>query len=195
MLLLVAIVFVWRPWLQRRRHGSWGIVMFRGSPAQKLRDVMLIALPLLLVGQAVVAAWWPQALPLSEADTRAAPGVRIALGAVLMFGGLLLQAAAMLQLGASWRIGIDEGARPGLVTRGLYRYTRNPIFLALIAVLTGYVLLVPTLLSALILIAAVFAIRQQIAEEESYLLRTYGAEFRDYARRVGRLLPGTGRLD
>ena len=195
MLLLVAIVFVWRPWLQRRRHGTWGIVLFRGSPAQKLRDVMLIALPVLLIGQAVVAAWAPQSLPLSEADTRAAPGFRIALGAVLLFGGLLLQAAAMLHLGGSWRIGIDESARPGLVTQGLYRYTRNPIFLALIAVLTGYTLLIPTLLSAIILIASVFAIHQQIAEEESYLLRTYGSEFRDYARRVGRLLPGIGTLD
>ena len=195
MLLLVAIVFVWRPWLQRQRHGTWGIVLFRGSPAQKLRDVMLIALPALLIGQAVVAAWSPQSLPLSEADTRAQAGVRIALGAVLLFGGLLLQAAAMLHLGGSWRIGIDENARPGLVTQGLYRHTRNPIFLALIAVLTGYTLLIPTLLSAIILIASVFAIHQQIAEEESYLLRTYGSEFRDYARRVGRLLPGIGKLD
>lgn len=77
---------------------------------------------------------------------------------------------------------------------GLYRHTRNPIFLALIAVLVGYTLLIPTLLSALILAAAVFAIRQQIAEEEAYLLRAYGDSYRRYASRVGRLLPGIGRL-
>ena len=195
MLLLVAIVFVWRPWLQRRRHGTWGIIVFKGSTAQNVRDALLVALPVLLVGQAIVAALWPEALPLSEADSRAAPGVRVALGALLLFGGLLLQAAAMLNLGASWRIGIEESARPGLVTGGLYRFSRNPIFLALIAALAGYTLLLPTLLSALILIAAVFAIRQQIAEEESYLLRTYGEAYRAYARRVGRLLPGIGKLD
>jgi protein-S-isoprenylcysteine O-methyltransferase Ste14 len=194
-LLLVAMVFVWRPWLQRRRHGSWGIVVFKGSTAQNARDVMLVVLPILLIGQAAVAAWWPQALPLSEADSRAAAGVRVALGALLLLGGLLLQAAAMLHLGASWRIGIEQGARPGLVTGGLYRFSRNPIFLALSAVLVGYTLLIPTLLSALILIGAVFAIRQQIAEEESYLLRAYGEAYRAYARRVGRLLPGVGKLD
>src|SRR5262245_58469767 len=162
------MVFVWRPLLQRRRHGGWGIVVFKGSTAQKARDAMLVVLPILLLGQAAVAAWWPQALPLAEADSRAASGLRVALGAALLFGGLLMQGAAMLELGASWRISIEEGARPGLVTGGLYRYTRNPIFLALIAVLAGYTLLVPTLLSALILIGAVFAIRQQIAEDETY---------------------------
>jgi protein-S-isoprenylcysteine O-methyltransferase Ste14 len=194
-LMLVAIVFVWRPWLQRRRHGTWGIVVFKGNLAQNVRDVMLVVLPVLLLGQAAVAAWWPDALALSEADRRTPPGVRVALGAVLLFGGLLLQAAAMLDLGASWRIGIEEGARPGLVSDGLYRFSRNPIFLALLAALAGYTLLLPTLLSALILVGAYLAIRQQIAEEESYLVRTYGEQYRDYARRVGRLLPGIGKFD
>jgi protein-S-isoprenylcysteine O-methyltransferase Ste14 len=192
-LLLLGMVFVWRPWLQRRRHGTWGVVLFKGGPAQKARDVLLLALPVLLLGQAVVAAGWPQAL-LAEADARATPGVRHALGAVLLLGGLAFQAAAMLDLGASWRIGIDLTSRPGLKTGGLYGFTRNPIFLALIAVLAGYALLVPTLLSAVMLLGACIAIRQQIAEEESYLERTYGEEYLGYARRVGRLLPGIGKL-
>lgn len=193
--LLVAIVFGWRPWLQHRRHGNWGILLFRSeSTAQKVRDSMAVVLFVLLVGQAVVAARWPQALPLSEADWRSVSGIRHALGAVLLFGGLLLLVAAQLNLGASWRIGIEESARPGLVTGGLYRFCRNPIFLALLLILAGYTLLLPTLLSALMLAGACVAIRQQIAEEESYLLRTYGQEYREYARRVGRLLPGIGKF-
>lgn len=194
-LILVAIVFVWRPWLQRRRHGTWGVVLFKGGLAQNVRDGMLFVLPVLLVGQAVVAAGSPEALPLSEADWRAAPGVRHAVGAVLLFGGLLLLVAAQLNLGASWRIGIEEGARPGLVTGGLYRLIRNPIFLALLVVLSGYTLLLPTLLSALMLAGGYMAIRQQIAEEERYLLRTYGEAYRSYARGVGRLVPGVGKFD
>jgi protein-S-isoprenylcysteine O-methyltransferase Ste14 len=194
--LLAAIVFVWRPWLQRRRHGSWGIVLFKsGGRAQMARDTMLVVMFALLVGQAVVAARWPEALPLSEADLRAAPGIRHGLGAVLLFGGLFLLVAAQLNLGASWRIGIEERARPGLVTGGLYRFTRNPIFLALLVILAGYLLLLPTLLSALMLAGGTIAIRQQIAAEESYLVRAYGQAYRDYARRVGRLLPGIGKLD
>jgi protein-S-isoprenylcysteine O-methyltransferase Ste14 len=195
-LLLVAIVFVWRPWLQRRRHGTWGILLFKsGGPAQKARDSMAVVLFALLIGQALAAAARPEMLPLAQADWRSPPGIRHVLGAVLLFGGLLLLVAAQLNLGASWRIGIDEGAKPGLITGGLYAFCRNPIFLALLVILAGYTLLLPTFLSAAMLAGAYVAIRQQIAEEESYLVRTYGEPYREYARRVGRLLPGIGKSD
>ena len=36
--------------------------------------------------------------------------------------------------------------------------------------------------------------RAQIAGEEAYLFATYGDAFSDYARRVGRLVPGVGKL-
>ena len=45
------------------------------------------------------------------------------------------------------RIGIEDAARPGLVTGGLYRFCRNPIFLALLVVIAGYTLMLPTVLS------------------------------------------------
>ena len=195
LLLLAAIVFVWRPWLQRRRHGTWGILLFRsGGIAQKARDSLMLVAFALLVGQALAAALRPEILPLVEADLRATPVLRPALGAVLLFSALILLVTAQLNLGASWRIGIDEGARPGLVTDGVYGFCRNPIFLALLVFLAGYTLLVPTFLSAVILAAAYVGIRQQDAEEERYLARSYGEPFREYARRVGRLVPGIGKL-
>ena len=47
MALFVGIVFCWRPWLQFRRHGTWGIVLFR-SRSQGLRDAsVLVAFTLL----------------------------------------------------------------------------------------------------------------------------------------------------
>jgi protein-S-isoprenylcysteine O-methyltransferase Ste14 len=195
LLLLVAIVF-WRRWLHRRRYGASGIWLFRsGSAGLKLRDAAAVALVVLAFGQAVVAAGWLQALPLSQADREASAAIRHTAGAVLLFVALVLLVIAQLNLGASWRVGIEEGARPGLITGGLYRWSRNPIFLALLVFLAGYTLLLPTLLSALMLAGAYLGVRQQIAAEEAYLAQTYGAEFREYARRVGRLIPGIGKLD
>jgi protein-S-isoprenylcysteine O-methyltransferase Ste14 len=178
--LLVAIVF-WRRSLHKRRFGACGIWLFR-------------ALVVLTFAQAVVATGWPEALPLSQADRESTSAIRHAAGAVLLFVAFGLLVIAQLHLGASWRDGIEEGARPGLVTGGLYRYSRNPIFLALLVFLAGYTLLLPTLLSALMLAGAYVGVRQQIAAEEAYLARAYGAEYREYARRVGRLVPGLGKL-
>ena len=192
-LLLFAVAGGWRPWLQRRRHGTSGIVLFRSkTPGQNLRDGMLVVLFLLLAGQAVVAAGSPQRLALLGGSS--VGGLRSFAGAGLMLAGIALVAAAQLHLGASWRIGIEDAARPELVTGGLYRFCRNPIFLALLVVIAGYTLMLPTVLSLVLLAGAYLGIRLQIAAEERYLERAYGASFRDYAGRVGRLLPGIGKL-
>lgn len=191
----IAIAFLWRPWLQRRRYGAAGILLFRsGDLRQRLRDAAAVLLFVLLVAQALLAALAPESLALAQADRRSPALLRNALGCALLGAGLVLLVTAQLQLGNAWRIGIEEGAKPGLVTSGLYGLSRNPIFLALLVIILGYMLLVPTVLSAALLAGAYIGTRQQIAAEETYLLRTYGEEYRAYASRVGRLLPGIGKL-
>jgi protein-S-isoprenylcysteine O-methyltransferase Ste14 len=102
--------------------------------------------------------------------------------------------AAQLRLGASWRIGIDEGASPGLVTAGLYQLCRNPIFLGMFVTLAGLVVLLPTWISAAVFVGTIVCIRHQVLAEEAYLTSTYGEAYQKYAGRVGRFLPGLGRL-
>jgi len=192
--LFIGICFYWRTWLQRRRYGTWGIVLLRStSAAQFVRDGAAVVMFVLLVAQATRAAFWPQSMSFLAAPEPVLDIARVA-GTLLMAGGLILLVTAQLDLGASWRIGIEPDARPGLVTGGLYRFCRIPIFLGFRVIMTGYVLLLPTVLSAALLIGAYVGIRQQVAAEEAYLGRAYGDAFRDYARRVGRFLPRIGRL-
>ena len=189
-LLLIGSAFFWRPWLQYRRHGTWGVILFRtGGWAQRLRDATLVAFTLAVLAQAVVAAAWPGSI----AGLVHGAWMEIA-GIALLFGGVALVVLAQLQMGASWRIGIDEAAAPGLVTSGVFRFCRNPIYLAMIVVTAGYALLLPTLLSFILLAGTIFGMSTQARTEEAYLLRTYGDGFREYARRVGRFLPGMGKL-
>jgi protein-S-isoprenylcysteine O-methyltransferase Ste14 len=105
-----------------------------------------------------------------------------------------LLVAAQLQMGASWRIGIDENAKPGLIDSGLFRFCRNPIYLALLVIVAGYVAMLPTPLSVLMWVGAYLSVRLEIHAEEAYLRRSYGEAYQAYARRVGRLLPYLGRL-
>jgi protein-S-isoprenylcysteine O-methyltransferase Ste14 len=192
--ILIAIAFCLRPLLQFYRYGTFGIFLFRsGSIAQHVRDALLILLFALLLGQAIVATR-PGYLDLLVEERGLVHEALQVVGAALMLCGIGFFAIAQLHLGASWRIGIDAEAKPGLVTDGLYRYSRNPIYVGLLATIAGYACLLPTVLSAILLVCTYIGMRAQIAGEEAYLLATYGDAFRDYARRVGRLVPGVGRL-
>lgn len=191
--LFVGLGVGWRSWLQRRRHGSSGIVLFRsGALAQHVREAGILVLVPLLAAEAIACAVAPGSLE----RFRIAPSTPVmqGLGAIVLFAGVALMVVAQLELGASWRIGIEQDARPGLVARGLYRFCRNPIFLAMLAVLLGFALLVPTWPSVVALLGTYVGIRGAIGAEERYLLRAYGGHYAAYAARVGRFVPLVGRL-
>jgi protein-S-isoprenylcysteine O-methyltransferase Ste14 len=193
LVLFVGLGVGWRSWLQRRRHGSSGIVLFRsGSPMQNVREAGAVALLLLLAAQALARAVAPRSLEALYV-VRSTPGMQ-GLGALVLFAGIAFMIAAQLELGASWRIGIEKDARPGLVARGPYRFCRNPIFLAMLAVLLGFALLIPTWPSIGGLLGTYVGLRGAIAAEERYLLGAYGDDYAAYAARVGRFIPHLGRL-
>ena len=74
-----------------------------------------------------------------------------------------------------------------LVIRGPYRFTRNPVYLALALLHAGIALFFKALWPLLLLAPAVLSIRFfVIAREERYLLRRFGAEYEAYCRSVRR---------
>ena len=164
-------------WRQYRRHGSLGISFVRaGNFAQNIQDAATILLFVLLTWQAVKAAR-PSSSFLIEMQKPMVELIR-ALGVVLLFGGIALCAVCQRNLGASWRIGVEEAAKPELVTSGFYRFSRNPIFLAMLIAIAGYALLLPTGLSLALLVGTYIGMRRQVAVEETYLLSTYGEAYR-----------------
>jgi protein-S-isoprenylcysteine O-methyltransferase Ste14 len=192
---VLLIGVIWRALVQRRRYGTLGIVRFDlKEPAQAARAAGFILFFGVLAVQAFLAARKPAGV---RAATWLPPEGVVALsiaGAIVLVGGLALLVAAQLQMGASWRIGIDENAKPGLIDSGLFRFCRNPIYLALLVIVAGYVAMLPTPLSVLMWVGAYLSVRLEIHAEEAYLRRSYGEAYQAYARRVGRLLPYLGRL-
>lgn len=193
MILFFSVGVVWRAWFQYRRYGHPGIVLFRAANwPQRIRDILFVLLSVWVVLQTLVFALSPQSL--SAIFIVVPPSWLIWTGVMLLFDGLGLMVASQLGMGASWRVGIDEEARPGLVTGGLYRLRRNPIYLAMSISLLGLLAVLPTWLSLVIVLAVFLSIRSQTLDEEEYLLKTYGDEYREYAARIGRFVPGLGRL-
>lgn len=112
------------------------------------------------------------------------------LGVAVAVLGIVLTLVAQMSLGASWRIGIDEAERTDLVTTGVFRVVRNPIFTAVILAFLGIALTVPNPLAIAGMVVTVTGIQVQVRlAEEPYLRRVHGPAYDDYATRVGRFLP------
>src|SRR5437899_12119488 len=84
------LVNVFRARLQRRRHGSNGVLLFRTrSWPQRLRDAGHLGSLTAYLAQAVVYAAWPAALAVTSSVTLPVGKPWQAIGGSLLFGGTL----------------------------------------------------------------------------------------------------------
>lgn len=76
-----------------------------------------------------------------------------------------------------------------LVTHGLYRYTRNPMYLGLVSVLIGAAILFGSLGAWIPIPFFIWIIRARfILGEERFLESIFGGQYREYKRNVRRWL-------
>lgn len=82
---------------------------------------------------------------------------------------------------------MKPGSTSHLVTSGLYRYSRNPMYLGLLVMLIGWGLYLGSLspLSMLPLFIRLLT-KQQIEPEEIILMDKFGPEYKDFQQRVRR---------
>lgn len=112
-----------------------------------------------------------------------------AAGVGLTLGGLAIAWLAQAQMGPSWRFGIAADDAPPLVTRGIFAYTRNPIYLAIMVAGLGTFLLLGDAVTAMLLALAVSMLTVLVRLEEAFLKKVHGAAYAAYVDRVGRFLP------
>ena len=191
-LIFLAITFGLRAVIHHRRTGRTGFIGLTGRPgsvewtAGVLFGVAVVGGVAAPVAQllGVVRSWTPDAAPLS-----------FAAGIAFFAIGLAGTFWAQLAMGDSWRVGVDHEQRTALVSRGPFRWIRNPIFTWMTFGSAGLVALSPNWLAAASFAVLLIALEIQVrAVEEPYLLRTHGESYRRYAAATGRFLRGIGRL-
>ena len=121
----------------------------------------------------------------------------IALPMALRVGIALVLAGAGVGFIVSARITLDRarttwsprapGCTTSLVTSGIYRFSRNPIYLGMLLVLIGLVVALASPVAVVLSAAFVLYMgRFQIRPEEQTLSALLGQDYRDYAARVRR---------
>lgn len=93
---------------------------------------------------------------------------------------------AQMQMADSWRVGIDEKQHTPLVTHGLFNWSRNPVFLGMLAALLGFFLVAPNAFTLLLLGLSYTSIQIQVRLEEPFLRAQHGAAYEQYCERVRR---------
>jgi protein-S-isoprenylcysteine O-methyltransferase Ste14 len=127
----------------------------------------------------------------SGASLRPPPGALAVLGAaviVLTHVALLYLLVAFVRVGRGTQAPFDPPRE--LVSRGLYRWIRNPMYLLYVGIVLGEASLYRS--RALLVYALCFWLLTHayvVGVEEPALTRRFGSAHTDYCRRVGRWLP------
>lgn len=109
-------------------------------------------------------------------------------GITLMIIAFIWVVTAQVQMKNSWRIGIDSKTKTELITHGLFRFSRNPIFLGMMVSLIGFFLAFPTVIAFIFSLMGCILMQIQIRLEEEYLQKQHGQAYLTYKKRVGRML-------
>lgn len=104
------------------------------------------------------------------------------LAILLLFLGFAVAFASTGMLG--WKNAF--GSKQGLKTHGIFKYSRNPIYVATWFGLAGWALLVPSLFIVATLMCWALLYVVAIFLEEKWLAKEYGESFNEYCSKVRR---------
>lgn len=113
------------------------------------------------------------------------------LGMIALIVALVLFRLTHKALGRMWSVSLDIREKHELVTSGIYRHVRHPMYTAFWTMALSQALLLPNLvagLAGLVGFGTLFFLR--IGPEEAMMEETFGDAWRDYRSRTARLIPG-----
>ncbi|WP_417449303.1 methyltransferase family protein [Kordiimonas sp.] len=184
-LVLIALALVWgfaRIWYLSRAEGVTVLAFFgrkRTGPEAVLAFVAIV-LDLYLIARPFV--------PGLDRFVMTAPNLYAHFGVAVMAVGIAVAVLSQVDMGKAWRIGIPSGVEESqsLVTTGLYRFSRNPIYVGIMLFIMGAVIVAPGPLTLLSLILTWVFTQKIIEAEEAFLCGAFGQDFEAYCQRTRR---------
>lgn len=144
-----------------------------------------LKVPPAVVGAVTAAGMWflAHALP-----AFAYAPLRVATVGLGLIGIVIIGWAMLSFLEANTTVNpMKPSSASSLVTSGIYRHTRNPMYLGMLFILIGWALYLANILTFLVLPAFILYMNQfQIKPEERALTARFGREYLEYMAQVHR---------
>ncbi len=180
--------------VRARRSGSQGkepLALSRQTQWEKpfllLAFLGMQVLPLVYV----LSPWLDAADYGLPAKAAAAAGV---LGTVVFAAALWLLWRSHADLGRNWSAALEIRESHSLVTEGVYRRVRHPMYAAHLLWAVAQALLLQNWIAGPAFLASFLPLYVlRVPREERMMLDHFGEEYRSYMRRTGRLIPALWR--
>lgn len=172
--------------LQYRMTGDCGIrVTGKDSPPVQ------IAASLLLLVSGLIIVFCTLGLTMGYLKRSFQPSlIQMTMGYILYSLGLITVLVSQYQMGTAWRIGVNADEKTELVTQGVFKHVRNPIYTGLFIGSMGLWLVSPSILLMLGLLGLYVAVELFVRKvEEPYLLRQFGDEYKKWYHSTPRYFP------
>jgi len=115
------------------------------------------------------------------------PVIRI-FGLSLLFSGNLIFCIAVITMRNNWRAGYSFEQDTKLVTKGIYKISRNPAFVGFDLLYIGGAFAYPNILNFSFTIVLLILFHVQILGEEKFLIEKFGEPYLLYKNKVRRYL-------
>jgi len=189
------------PWFAKAVVLAASIVMvaIRAPHGERSRRIKVVksrrgALEIVLLTLAglgfLVPLVWAAKPVMAFADYALRP-IPFVVGVSLIALGLWLFHRSHADLGANWSITLEVRDKHQLVTRGVYRHLRHPMYLALILYSSGQALVLPNWVAGpSYLVVFVLLVALRLGPEERMMRDEFGQEYDAYVAGTKRLVPG-----
>ena len=186
LLAFFVVAFLWRSYLVYKRTGVNPYVVGKSDrPIDFIENYYPIPLVVIAINTLLFSLFpsvYQFATPIVWLDNTIVQVAALA----LMFFALMWTATAQMQMGKSWRIGIDTENKTELVEKGLFKISRNPIFLGMRVALLGFFLALPNAFTLAAVALAEILMQMQVRLEEEFLTGVHGDKYRKFCSRVRR---------
>jgi protein-S-isoprenylcysteine O-methyltransferase Ste14 len=164
------------------------LIGVRHASSSESRDRLSLTVMWIFITGSVVAASFLRGV---RATHMGGGAVTFFLGLALIAAGLVIRWAAILTLRRYFTVNVAIRSDHRVIQHGIYRFVRHPAYLGSAVSFAGLGVAFMNWLSlAVILVVTAIAFSYRISVEERALISALGDDYRTYAERTKRFIPG-----